>query len=96
MNGYVSKTVQDTRIVSIKVEQEVPCALSNSDIAEDLEWPLTAPNYPNFTFCTAFHIFVMAVVRNFKFGLSVNGSKSQMADDKSSLKGAWSWSRDTF
>ena len=29
----------------------------------------------------------MGVVRNFKFGLQVNGSKSQPADDKSSLKG---------
>jgi len=38
----------------------------------------------------------MGVVRNCKFGLYVNGSKSQPADDKSSLKGAWSGSRDTF
>jgi len=36
----------------------------------------------------------MAVVRNFKFGLYVKGSKFQPADDKSSLKGAWSGSRD--
>jgi len=34
--------------------------------------------------------------RPFKFGLWVNGSKSQPDDDKSSLKGTWSWSRDTF
>jgi len=33
----------------------------------------------------------MGVVRNFKFGLQVNDSKSQPDDDKSSLKGAWSW-----
>ena len=38
----------------------------------------------------------MAVVRNFKFGLYVSGSKSQFADDKSSMKGAWLGSRDTF
>ena len=36
---------------------------------------------PICTFCTAFHIFVMDVVRNLKFGLYVNGSKSQPADD---------------
>jgi len=36
----------------------------------------------------------MGVVRNFEFDLYVNGSKSQPADDKSSLKGAWSGSRD--
>jgi len=38
----------------------------------------------------------MGVVRNLKFGLQVNGSKRQPADVKSSLKGAWSGSRDTF
>jgi len=27
--GYISKTVQDRRIVSIEVKQEVECALSN-------------------------------------------------------------------
>jgi len=29
--------VQDSRIVSIKVEQEVICALSNGYVADDLE-----------------------------------------------------------
>jgi len=46
--GYISKTVQDRRMVSVKVEQEVVCALSNDYIADDLECPLTAPNYPIF------------------------------------------------
>jgi len=36
---YNSKTVQDRRIVSIKVEQEVVCALSNIYVADDLEDP---------------------------------------------------------
>ena len=31
ISGYISKTVQDRRMVSIKVEQEVVCALSNGD-----------------------------------------------------------------
>jgi len=50
ITGYISKTVQDRRIVSIKVKQEVVCALSNGDIADNLEWPiiLTAPNYLSF------------------------------------------------
>ena len=48
ITGCISKTVQDRRMVSIKVEQEVVCALSNCDIADDLECPLTAPNYPIF------------------------------------------------
>jgi len=32
-----SKTVDNRRIVSIKVEQEVICALSNGYVADDLE-----------------------------------------------------------
>ena len=37
--GYrpILKTVQDRRMVSIEVEQEVVCALSNGDFADDLE-----------------------------------------------------------
>jgi len=45
ITGYISKTVKDRHIVSIKVEQEVVCALSNGDIAVDLECPLTTPNH---------------------------------------------------
>jgi len=47
--GYISKTVQDRRMVSIKDEStpEVVCALSNGDIADDLQWPLSTPKYPN-------------------------------------------------
>jgi len=37
ITGYISKTVQDRCMVSIKVEEEVVCALSNGDIADDLE-----------------------------------------------------------
>ena len=45
-NNWLSlETVQDRRMVSIKV---FICALSNGDIADDLECPLTAPNYPIF------------------------------------------------
>jgi len=39
ITGYISKTVQDRHLVSIKVEYEVTCALSNGDIAVDLECP---------------------------------------------------------
>ena len=48
ITGYISKTVQDRRMVSIKVEYEIVCALSNGDIADDLECPLAATNYPIF------------------------------------------------
>ena len=37
ITGYISKTVQDRRIVSVKVEWEVVCALMNGDIANDLQ-----------------------------------------------------------
>ena len=32
-----SKTIKDSRIVSVYVEYEVACALSNGDVARDLE-----------------------------------------------------------
>ena len=35
--GYISKMVQNRRIVSVKVEWEVVCALMNGDIADELE-----------------------------------------------------------
>ena len=39
ITGYTSKTVQDRCIglVSLKVEQELVCALSNGGITDDLE-----------------------------------------------------------
>ena len=37
ITGYISKTVQDRRILSIKVQYKVVFALSNGDIADDLE-----------------------------------------------------------
>ena len=37
ITGYISKTVQDRRMVSIKVEWEVVWALSNGEIAADPE-----------------------------------------------------------
>ena len=42
ITGYISKTVKDRHIVSIKVV----CALSNGGIAHDFECPLTTPNHP--------------------------------------------------
>jgi len=59
MTRYNSKTVQDRRIVSIKVEYEVICTLSNGCVADDLEWPIT----PQTTqIVVAFHIFVVVNV----------------------------------
>jgi len=62
--------------------------MSSIDIADDLEVPLIAPN--------SHGVVYLRNGGNFKFGLYVNGSKSQPAGDKSSVKVAWSRSRDTF
>ena len=48
-----------------------------------------------FTFGVAFHFFV-AGNRRRKLNMWVEHSKSQPSDDKLSLKGAWSLSRDLF
>jgi len=48
------------------------------------------------TFGVAFHFFVAGNRRHFKFNVLVEHSKSQPTDDKLSLKGAWSLSRDLF
>jgi len=39
---------------------------------------------------TPFSKFCIPIHKDFKFGKQVNSSKSYPADDKSSLKGAWS------
>ena len=46
--GFISKTVQDRRIVFIQVEQEVVYAPSNGGIAHDLDCFLTTPNHSIF------------------------------------------------
>ena len=48
ITSYISKTAQNRRMVSIEVEYEVVRSLSNGDIADDFECPLTAPNHPIF------------------------------------------------
>ena len=49
-----------------------------------------------FTFGVAFHFFVAGNRRHFKFGMWFERSKFQPTDDKLSLIGAWSLSRDLF
>jgi len=93
MTGYISKTVQDRRMVSTKVEQEVVCTLSNGDIADDLECPLTTPFS---AFCTAIHSVVTGEPRDFKFGTLTYHSKSHPADEKIFPKRAWSGSDKPF
>jgi len=54
---------------------------------------LDGPNpqtVPISTFCVAFYIFVVGELRDFKFCMQVYHGKSQLIDDKLSLKGACS------
>jgi len=74
ITGYISKTVKDRHIVSIKVEYEVVYALSNNDIAHDLECPLTTPSHPIFCILhrhSVIHSFVTGEPTNFKFGILI-------------------------
>jgi len=86
---YNSKTVQDRRTVSIKVEEEVICALTNGDISDDLGWPVTHQSTSINAFFVAFHTFVVSKHRDFIFGVQVDRILSQPTDNKPSLKGAW-------
>ena len=94
--GYISKTVQDRHIVSIKVEQEVVRALSNGDIAVDLECPLTTQNHPIFCILHRYSQLRNGQPRDFKFGTLAYHSTSHRAEEKSSLKGARSGSNNPF
>ena len=93
ITGYISKTVQDRCMVSIKVKQEVVCALSTGGIAHDFECPRTTPFS---AFCTDIHCFVTGEPGDFKFGTLTYHSTSHPAEEKTSLKGAWSGSNNPF
>ena len=64
--------------------------------------PMTssAPKLPQTTlfsaFCTAIHSIVTGEPTGFKFGTLTYHSKSHPADEKYSLKGAWSGSGEPF
>ena len=63
------------------------------DIADDLEWPQTTPFS---AFRTAIHSFVTGEPRDFIFGTLTYHSTSHPAEEKSSLKRAWSGSNNPF
>ena len=94
ISGYISKTVEDRAWFLLKSNRK-SYAL-NGDIAVDLECPLTTLNHPISAFCTAIHTFVTGEPRNFKFGTLTYHNKSHPAEEKSSLKGAWSGSNNPF
>jgi len=61
ITGYISKTVQDRRTVSVS---RIESPMRDDDL-DDLTLQATSIS----TFCNAFHIFVMGVIKNVKFGL---------------------------
>ena len=65
-----------------------------------LSMTLSAPQPPKpphfFAFCNVIHSFVTGEPRDFKFGTLTYHSKSHPADEKSTLKGAWSGSSAPF
>ena len=58
--------------------------------------PKPPQTIPFSVFCTAIHSFATDEPRDFKFGTLICHSKSHPANEKSSLKGAWSGSVDPF
>jgi len=68
-------------------------SLSHGGIAHDLECPETTPFS---AFRTAIHSFVTGELADFKFGTLTYHSTSHPAEEKSSLKGAWSGSNYPF
>ena len=90
--------VQDRHIVSIKVEKEVICDLSNGDFSDDLgagaisSSPSSTTLFiavhltsklPQFLhFFVALHIFVVSIHRDFVFSVQVDRSYSQPTDNK--------------
>jgi len=67
--GYISKTVQDRRMVSLKSNRKSYALYRMVALLMTLrlECPLTAPNHPIFAFCTVLHRFVTDEHTDFKF-----------------------------
>jgi len=90
ISDNISKTVQDSFIVSIKFEQRVVCTLSNGYVPDDLGWPLTTLNDLN--------IYILRCLMRLRNGWSQKLQmwctgwmcKLQPTDDKPSLIGMWS------
>jgi len=78
---YNSKTVQYRRVVSIKVESEVICSLSNGHVSDHLRWPITPQTTPIFAFFVALHNFVVSKHKDLWHGMCLDGN--QMISDRS-------------
>jgi len=92
ITGYISKTLKARHIVSLLLKSNRKSHVLYRTVA--LAMPLSAPQPPQTiqfsAFCTATNSFVTVEPRDFKFGTLTYHFKSHPADEKSSLKGAWS------
>ena len=86
----ISKSVQDSFIVSIKFEQEVVCALSNGYVADDLGWHLTTLNHLNYYILRCLMHLRNQWSQRLQIWCTSSMCKSQPTDDKLSLIDAWS------
>ena len=94
ITGYISKTVKDRHIVSIKSNRKSYALYRMVALPMTLiECPLTTPFS---AFCTAIHSFVTGEPGDFKFGTLTYHNTSHPAEKKSCLKGAWSGSNNPF
>ena len=89
--GYISKTVQARRI--LKSNRKSYALYRMVTLPLTLSAPLTTPFS---AFRTAIHSFITGKPRDFIFGILTYHSTSYPAEEKSSLKGAWSGSNNPF
>ena len=92
ITGYISKTVHvfNGTWFLLKSNRKSYALYRMVTLPMTLSAP-SHPKPPHFTaFCTAIPSFATGESTDFKFGTLIYHSKSHPADEKSSLKGAWS------
>jgi len=77
--GYISETVIDRGIVTMEDEYKVVCALSNSAIFDDLEWPRTLVSRSQYTLKANISQTVHPIHSMFGSRLGFSGSADRMA-----------------
>jgi len=92
ISSYISKTVW----FLLKLNRKSYALYRMVTLPMTLSAPLLPKTTPFSAFCTAIHSVVTGESRDFKFGTLSYRSKSHPADEKYSLKGAWSGSSEPF
>jgi len=77
--GYISETVRDRGIVTMEDEYKVVCALSNSAIFDDLEWPRTPVSRSQYSLKANISQTVHPIHSMFCSRLGFSGSANRMA-----------------